>query len=212
MEKKGFFNKDYTRRQFLKMSGKGAMGITMTGAMLSLIGCTAEEVEQGDVGFTPLPQGLLVANRAKCVGCQRCETNCTLQNDGNVRPAFARLNVRDSIYVGENGVTDDYKHGDGLYGLWTFGPKTCKQCAEPACAAACPVTAIYADETTGTRMIDQDTCVGCGACANACPWGMPKVNPDTKKSSKCINCGACVAGCPTGALSIVEWTDVVSAL
>ena len=61
------------------------------------------------------------------------------------------------------------------------------------------------------EMPELQTCIGCGACHEACPWHMPTVNPETGKSSKCIACGACVAGCPSGALSIVDWDAVTSA-
>lgn len=209
--KTGLLDREYSRRQFLKMSGKGIAGMTMTGAMLSLFGCSQQDVESGMVEAFPTPKGLLVVNRGRCVGCQRCETNCTMTNDGKASPYISRLKMRDNLYVGEAGVTDDYRNGDGIYGLWNFGPTTCRQCAEPSCAIACPVGAIEANGT-GARVINSDTCVGCGACTSACPWNLPTVDPETKKSTKCITCGACVAGCPTGALSIVDWTDVVSAL
>lgn len=64
------------------MSGKGLAGLSMTAAMLTLFGCTQEEVDEGVVETVALPEMLLVVNRAKCTGCQRCETNCTLANDG----------------------------------------------------------------------------------------------------------------------------------
>ncbi|ONI47998.1 hypothetical protein AN644_03125 [Candidatus Epulonipiscium fishelsonii] len=212
MEKKGFFDKEYSRRQFLKMSGKGLASISLTASMLSLVGCTQEEVNKGEIDVIPTPTGLLVVNRAKCVGCQRCELNCTLLHDKKAAPYISRLKMRDNLYVGEGEPTEDYKHGDGIYGLWTFGPTTCKQCLDAKCMQACPVKAIYADETTGARMINADLCVGCGACHNACPWNLPTVDPETNKSTKCITCGACASGCPTGALSIVKWSDMVSAL
>lgn len=210
--KQGFFDREYTRRQFLKMSGKGLAGVTLSASLLSLFGCTQKEVDEGLVDVLATPKGLLVVNRGKCVGCQRCEANCTLANDGKVMPFIARLKMRDNLYTGEAGVTEDYRHGDGIYGLWNFGPVTCKQCKDPKCVAACPQKAISADPNTGARVIDKDKCIGCGACTQACPWHMPTVDPETKKSTKCITCGACVAGCPTGALSIVDWTDVAKGM
>ena len=210
--KKGIFDKEYSRRQFLKISGRGLAGITMTATLLSLFGCTQKEIDDGMVDTAVLPTGILVANRAKCVGCQRCEANCTLANDGKITPFIARLKMRDGLYVGHAGVTDDYRHGDGIYGLWTFGPETCRQCKDAACMAACPAKAITADEKTGVKSIDKELCIGCGACTQACPWHMPTVDPETKKSTKCIACGACVKGCPTGALTMIEWKDLAEAM
>jgi len=210
--KKGILDREYSRRQFLKLSGKGLAGISMTAAMLSLFGCTQKQVEEELVEAIATPTALLVVNRAKCTGCQRCEVNCTLTNDGKAQPWLARLRVRDSVVFGAEEVPDDYKHSGGFLGEWGMGPQTCKQCADPKCMSACPVGAIAPDPNTGARVVDTAKCIGCGACAGACPWHMPKVDPDTKKSTKCITCGACAAGCPTNALSVVPWEDVVAAM
>lgn len=209
--KKSFFNKDYTRREFLKLSGKGVAGVTVTASLLSLMGCSKKDIEEGKVMTWATPTGLLVVNRDKCVGCQRCEFNCTLTNDGKVMPYISRLKMRDNLFFGTK-IEEDFTHADGLYGNYKWGPETCKQCVDPWCGNACPVEAIYADEKTGARMVDAEKCIACGACVKACPWGLPTIDPVANVSTKCINCGACVAGCITGALSMNSWEDVATAL
>ena len=202
-EKKGsFLDAQMTRRQFLKVSGKSLAGLTVSATMLSLFGCTQQQVDEQQVMTWAMPQGLLVVNEAKCTGCQRCEINCTLNNDGVCSTYISRVKVGRNLHMhGKDGM---------LNGNFTYFPDTCRQCQDPACGNACPQGAIYANEQ-GIKMVDQDKCVGCGACVEACPWHMPTVNPETKKSSKCIACGACVAGCPSGALSIIPWDAVTSA-
>ena len=202
--KRGFATKEITRRQFLKISGKGLAGFALSSTMLSLLGTTQAEVDAGKVNTWAMPQGLLVVNTDKCVGCQRCEINCTLVNDGCVSSYISRVKVTRNLFSSRNGT--------GLYteDKWLYYPDTCRQCAEPACANAGPMKAIYADEN-GIKKVDQDKCVGCGMCTQACPWHMPTVNPVTHKSSKCIQCGACAAGCPSGALSIIPWDAVTAA-
>ena len=51
--------------------------------------------------------------------------------------------------------------------------------------------------------IDAGTCVGCGACKDACPAeaislvdGHCEIDAD-----KCVDCGACEACCPVSAIS-----------
>lgn len=210
--KKTLMDREYTRRQFMKLSGKGLAGVALSSTLLSLMGCTRSQAEAGLVDTIATPDFLLVANRAKCTGCQRCEVNCTLANDGDAHPYMARIRVRQNVNFGDQGPTDDYKHGDGFFGLWGFKPDTCKQCADPACVNVCPMKAISANPVTGARVIDEDKCVGCGACVNACPWHMPRVDVEKHKSTKCISCGACVAGCPTSALRMIPWEDVAKAL
>lgn len=211
-ENKKLFDRKYTRRQFLKISGKGLAGVAVSASLLNLIGCEEKQIKNGEIFTWATPTGLLVVNKDKCVGCHRCEMNCNLQNDGNrIQPFIARLNLRDNYYFGEE-LHDDYLHNPGVIGNFRWEPVTCKQCANPWCGNACPVDAIYADEKTGTRLIDKEKCIACGACTKACPWHLPKIDPEENVSTKCINCGACVRGCITGAIEMVKWEDVATAL
>ena len=211
-EKKGFLSREYTRRQFMQLSGKGLTGVALSSSLLSLLGATRAQAESGQVQVLATPDYLLVANRGKCTGCQRCEANCTLANDGKPSPYMARIHIRDYVNFGVEGPTDDFRNGDGFFGQWAIAPETCKQCANAPCLNACPVGAIFVDDFSGARVVDTEKCVGCGMCKNACPWDMPRINPETRKSSKCINCGACVRGCPTSALTMIPWEDVAAAM
>lgn len=61
--------------------------------------------------------------------------------------------------------------------------------------------------------VNEDKCIGCGACVSVCPAN-PNVYEmsDTKKGKKstvkhkdaCIECGACVASCPVEAIKMVQ--------
>ena len=71
MAKTDFLTADMTRRQFMKISGKSLAGLTLSASMLSLFGCSQQQVDSGAVVTWALPQGLLVVNADLCTGCQR---------------------------------------------------------------------------------------------------------------------------------------------
>ena len=60
MAKTDFLTADMTRRQFMKISGKSLAGLTLSASMLSLFGCSQQQVDSGAVATWALPQGLLV--------------------------------------------------------------------------------------------------------------------------------------------------------
>ena len=124
-DKKRFLDKDYTRRQFLKLSGKSLAGLALSTSMLSAMGVTEKAVAEDKVRVWAFPQGLLVVDADRCVGCQRCEINCTLTNDGCCSSYISRVKVTRNLYSSRN--------GNGLYteNNWTYFPDTCRQCEDP---------------------------------------------------------------------------------
>ncbi|TAK21836.1 MAG: 4Fe-4S dicluster domain-containing protein [Chloroflexota bacterium] len=67
-----------------------------------------------------------------------------------------------------------------------FIPTPCQQCQNPPCVNVCPVAATFSTPE-GVVLIDQERCIGCRICMEACPydrrffnWGEPTLPPETE--------------------------------
>lgn len=193
----------FTRRQVVIGGvGVGLAGLIAGGA-LAKWGVVEDSIASGRIVLDPMPQKLIVTDRARCSGCQRCELMCSLRNDGRACQNTARVRVWQNYNFGPGGESQD-----GIFGNCQFTVEHCKQCKDAWCAKNCPVHAIAPDPETGARVVDPEACIGCGMCHEACPWNMPVVDTETGVSTKCIACGRCAVQCPNGAIKFVDWKDI----
>ena len=72
-----------TRRQVLAMAGCGVAGLVV-GGFLASWGVTQKSIASGRIELRTTPTKMIVTDRARCSGCQRCEMMCTLKNDDRV--------------------------------------------------------------------------------------------------------------------------------
>jgi Fe-S-cluster-containing dehydrogenase component/CRP-like cAMP-binding protein len=139
-----------------------------------------------------------------CVRCDDCVRACASTHGGN--PRFIR-----------HGRTFDH---------WMV-TNACMHCADPVCMIGCPTGAIHRSIGSGAVVINDTTCIGCGTCANSCPYnnirlveirdlrGNPVRDSDSMKpimkATKCDLCEtnpggpACVRACPHDALRRVDF-------
>ena len=99
---------------------------------------------------------------------------------------------------------------------WLFTRQSCMHCTDAACVRVCPNGSLYHHEL-GFVAYNRDTCTGCGYCAEACPFNVPRSDRNIwsgqAKMDKCTFCTsqgydriaegwepACVHTCPPGAL------------
>ena len=186
-------------------------------------------------------------NQKRCLGCATCTVACKEWNEG--RRGDAKLNALTenklkSLETPKDwkaGTTDkaadyaflrkfDMKENWRRVTFFEFGKRapdveviplsmSCNHCSDPACMKVCPVQAISKDKEFGAVLVDSSKCIGCGACAKACPWGAPQYfeplektqmgTPEHPHMTKCDMCvdrlrvglkPACVASCPGRAL------------
>jgi CRP-like cAMP-binding protein/Fe-S-cluster-containing dehydrogenase component len=97
-------------------------------------------------------QSLLVLDLDKCTRCDQCVRACADAHDG-----VSRL-VRDGLRL------DHY-----------LVATSCRQCKDPLCMVGCPVGAIR--RRNSLEITIEDWCIGCGLCANNCPYGNINMHP-----------------------------------
>jgi formate dehydrogenase iron-sulfur subunit len=132
----------------------------------------------------------------KCIGCRACQVACKQWNDrdGEQTELNGYLGFQNPATLSANTLTlitfhelPDEKAQGGLHYL--FSMRRCLHCLEPACASACPTTAL-ARLSDGPVGYDADKCIGCRYCEWACPWGVPTAEWDSlsPKIQKCTHC------------------------
>jgi len=128
----------------------------------------------------------------KCIGCGACELACSQKNDGAFRISKARIRVD----KGPETILRDKK----------FAVYVCHQCENAPCILSCPQGALFKDSTTGIVKVDEDKCIGCSLCVQACPYNAIWIDALKGKAFKCQICDQvqppCVNICPRNALSI----------
>ena len=148
----------------------------------------------------------MVIDLHRCTRCDDCVKACASVNDGN--PRFARQGF--------------------IHNRLQF-VQACMHCEDPVCMIGCPTGSIARDAETGVVAIHEPICIGCGTCANACPYqniqmasiqdqrGKPYLDSASgkpiTKATKCDMCSsqpsgpACAAACPHDALVRIDLTE-----
>ena len=148
----------------------------------------------------------MAINTDRCVNCDDCVRACAATHDDISR--FVR-------------------HGMSHQNLMIAN--ACMHCVDPVCLIDCPTDAIHRDPSSGCVVIDDATCVGCAACANACPYNnirmaelrdssgaflIDEEGVQVVRATKCDFCvdqlggPACQRACPHDALIRVDIQDM----
>lgn len=152
-------------------------------------------------------QSLLVLDLERCTRCDECVRACAEAHNGVSR--LLREGLRFDKYL----VTT-----------------SCRSCRDPLCMIGCPVGAIHRRENK--EILIADHCVGCGLCAEQCPYGNIAMHPFGVKDEQALALGkgpgfkatvcdlctdqcldedeapSCVYACPHDAASRVSGTEL----
>lgn len=145
-----------------------------------------------------------VIDQTRCIGCHACTVACKMEN--HVPLGVFRTWVK---YI-ERG---EFPNTRRFYTVLR-----CNHCDDAPCVSICPTSALYR-RPDGIVDFDNDRCIGCKACMQACPYDALYIDPEEKTAAKCHFCAhrieiglepACVIVCPTSAIIWGDLEDVSS--
>ena len=149
--------------------------------------------------------GFVIDNR-KCIGCHACTVACKSEHD--VPIGVNRTHVK---YI-EKGTYPDVTR--------EFSVHRCNHCEDAPCTTICPTTALFTRDD-GIVDFDDDRCIGCRSCMQACPYDALYIDPNKGTAAKCNYCAhriehsyepACVIVCPTEAIISGDMDDENSSI
>ena len=149
--------------------------------------------------------GFVIDNR-KCIGCHACTVACKSEHD--VPIGVNRTHVK---YI-ETGEYPDTSR--------EFSVHRCNHCEDAPCTTICPTTALFTRDD-GIVDFDDERCIGCKSCMQACPYDALYIDPNKGTAAKCNYCAhriehsyepACVIVCPTEAIISGDLDDENSSI
>lgn len=160
-----------------------------------------------------MPKARLI-DVSKCMGCRACQVACKQWNELEATPTEQRGTYENPPQLDANTwIKVEFRERPNE---WLFRAHTCMHCTEAGCEQVCPTGAIsHRDEKV---IIDQEWCIGCGYCVQACPFQVPHKDEILGTTRKCKFCferttadymPACAKTCPPGAIQYGERSDLL---
>ncbi len=147
-----------------------------------------------------------VINNKTCIGCHACTVACKSEHD--IPIGVNRTHVK---YIEKGTYPDSTRE---------FTVHRCNHCEDSPCTKICPTTALFT-RVDGIVDFDDDRCIGCKSCMQACPYDALYIDPNKGTAAKCNYCAhriehsyepACVIVCPTESIVSGDLSDPDSAI
>lgn len=135
-----------------------------------------------------LPLKRILADVQRCSGCRLCEMVCSFHKEHAFASSTSRMIV----------IRDD----DSGLDL----PIVCWHCDPCQAIEDCPTEALERNKG-GLVFVDEEKCVGCKKCSEACVIGAIRLHPTRNTPQICDLCAGnplCVQKCPVKALTYME--------
>ncbi len=115
----------------------------------------------------------------RCIECEGCTVAC---EEANQLPVG--ISRRKVVTVNE-----------GMEGKEFSVSVACMHCTDAPCEQVCPVECFYI-RADGIVLHDKETCIGCGYCLYACPFGAPQFPKDGAFGTRGVmdKCTMCAGG------------------
>ncbi|MGQ0632771.1 MAG: 4Fe-4S dicluster domain-containing protein [Sporichthyaceae bacterium] len=136
-----------------------------------------------------------------CIGCHACTVACKTEHEVPVGQFRTWVKYVDS--------------GEFPNTTRDFGVMRCNHCSDAPCVKICPTKALYTRKD-GIVDFDNERCIGCKSCMQACPYDAIYIDKNTNTAAKCNFCAhridegyepACVVVCPTHSIWVGDLAD-----
>ena len=110
----------------------------------------------------------MAIDRSRCIGCNTCAVACKVSNN---LPKDVWWNV---VHTEGRDFADTSK---GTYGgemQLSWLPVNCMHCENAVCEEVCP-TGATVKRDDGIVTVDEETCIGCKSCMEACPYDVRRL-------------------------------------
>lgn len=143
----------------------------------------------------------MVIDVSKCISCHACTAACRIEH---------KVEAKDNRCW----VTDEEMGKYPSIHILKL-PQLCNHCENTPCVEVCPVDATGKNKE-GVVYIDEEACIGCGACVAACPYEARFMDEEAKKADKCDFCAhrlangllpVCISTCTTQARYFGDLND-----